>query len=64
MAVTCIADEAKRRLRTSAWSPVEAWHPVYRLLDFNGDGTVDIVPESYTKERSNVVAWLTDGTGH
>ena len=36
----------------------------YQLLDFNGDGTVDIVPESYAREPSNVVAWLNDGTGH
>ena len=36
----------------------------HRLIDFNHDGTVDIVPQSYPDEGSNVVAWLNDGTGH
>lgn len=57
-------DETRRRLGNSAWSPHETWHPGYRFLDFNGDGTVDIVPEGFSSEPSNVLAWLNDGTGH
>lgn len=36
----------------------------YRFLDFNGDGTVDIVPQGYSNADPNVIAWLNDGTGH
>ena len=57
-------DETQRRLGDSAWSPTEGWHVEHRLIDFNHDGTVDIVPQSYSYEGSNVVAWLNDGTGH
>ena len=57
-------DETQRRLGNSAWSPTEGWHGGHRLMDFNHDGTVDIVPKSYPDEGSNVVAWLNDGTGH
>ena len=33
------------------------------MADFDGDGTVDIVPQLYGV-GSNVMAWLNDGTGH
>ena len=36
----------------------------HRFFDFNHDGAVDIVPQFYHPEGSNVVAWLNDGTGH
>ena len=57
-------DETTRRLRTSAWSPTEQWHWRYRFLDFNGDGTLDLVPERYVTHLGNVLTWLNDGTGH
>ena len=34
------------------------------FLDFNGDGTTDIVPQRYDTEGGNVLAWLNDGSGH
>ena len=58
-------DETPRRLGTSAWSPGEGWHGGHRFFDFNGDGTVDIVPEDFNVDHgTNVLAWLNDGTGH
>ena len=61
-------DETSRRIGPSAWSPDEGWHVEHKFLDFNGDGTIDIVPNEYHPERpsggSNVLAWLNDGTGH
>lgn len=57
-------DETSRRLGDSAWSLNEPWHLEYRFLDFNRDGTIDIVPQQYAAEEPNVVAWLNDGTGH
>ena len=57
-------DETRRRLGNSAWSPTEQWHWRYRLLDFNGDGTLDLVPERNVTYQGNVLAWLNDGTGH
>ena len=61
------ADETNRRLGSSAWSPEESWHGGgHHFFDFNGDGTVDIVPQDYDVDygRTNVLAWLNDGTGH
>ena len=58
------SDETQRRLGDSAWSLTEAWHVEHRFFDFNHDGAVDIVPQFYRPEGSNVVAWLNDGTGH
>ena len=55
-------DETRRRIGESAWSLAEGWHVEHRFLDFNGDGTEDIVPDRY--DNTNVVAWLNDGTGH
>ena len=57
-------DQTRRRLGVSAWSPDELWHLEHRLLDFNGDGTVDIVPQMTSENPGNVLAWLNDGTGH
>ena len=56
-------DETRRRLGSSAWSPAEGAHTEHRVFDFNGDGTLDIVPQRFA-EGSNVLAWLNDGTGH
>lgn len=58
------SDETQRRLGDSAWSLTEGWHVEHRFFDFNHDGEVDIVPQFYRPEGSNVVAWLNDGTGH
>ena len=58
------SDETQRRLGDSAWSYTEGWHVEHRFFDFNHDGEVDIVPQFYSTEESNVVAWLNDGTGH
>ena len=57
-------DQTRRRLGRSAWSPHEVWHPEHRFLDFNGDATLDIVPQNYAYDNGNVLAWLNDGTGH
>ena len=57
-------DETRRRLGDTAWSLKEAWHQEHRFFDFNHDGTVDIVPQYYDRDDSNVMAWLNDGTGH
>ena len=57
-------DETDRRLGDSAWSADEPWPVEYRFLDFNQDGTIDIVPQLYPASVPNVVAWLNDGTGH
>lgn len=57
-------DQTQRRLGRSAWSPHEEWHVEHRFLDFNGDGTLDIVPQQYAYVNGNVLAWLNDGTGH
>lgn len=58
-------DETRRRLGLSAWSPREGWHFEHRFFDFNGDGTVDIVPQYFdVVHGANVLAWLNDGTGH
>ena len=62
-----IADSAMKHSvvsETPAWSLTEAWHVEHRFFDFNHDGAVDIVPQFYRPEGSNVVAWLNDGTGH
>ncbi len=56
------ADETPRRLGPSAWSTEEGWQPGHLFFDFNGDGTVDIVPQDAAEP--NVLAWLNDGTGH
>ena len=58
-------DETRRRLGSSAWSEsVESWHLGHRFFDFNGDGTVDIVPQVFdVDDGENVLAWLNDGTG-
>ena len=58
------SDETQRRLGDSAWSFTEGWHMEHRFFDFNHDGEVDIVPQFYSTEGSNVIAWLNDGTGH
>ncbi len=57
-------DQTQRRIGRSAWSPHEDWHVEHRFLDFNGDGTLDIVPQEYAYDNGNVLAWLNDGTGH
>ena len=57
-------DGTTRLLGDSAWSFTEGWHPEHRIFDFNHDGDVDIVPQGYSAEGSNVLAWLNDGTGH
>ena len=57
-------DETRRRVGHSAWSQTEAWHATHVFLDFNGDGTMDIVPQRYTTDGDNVLAWLNDGSGH
>ncbi len=58
-------DETARRLGPSAWSAGEGWHWQHRFFDFNGDGTVDIVPQDFDVDHGmNVLAWLNDGTGH
>ena len=58
-------DETRQRLGASARA-AEAWHYEHVFFDFNGDGTVDIVPQQYWdgENRANVLAWLNDGTGH
>ena len=55
-------DQTRRRLRRSAWSPHEVWHPEHRFLDFNGDGTLAIGPQTCAYDNGNVPAWLNDGT--
>ena len=57
-------DQTRRRIGHSAWSPSESWHPEVVFLDFNGDGTEDIVPQGYSTAGDNVLAWLNDGSGH
>ena len=57
-------DQTRRRIGHSAWSPTEEWHNEVVFLDFNGDGTEDIVPQGYSPNGDNVLAWLNDGTGH
>ena len=58
-------DETRRRIGESAWSLAEAWHGGHRFVDFNGDGTEDIVPDRYNPNSgANILAWLNDGTGH
>ena len=57
-------DETRRRVGHSAWSPTESWHETHVFLDFNGDGTLDIVPQRYDTDGDNVLAWLNDGSGH
>ena len=58
-------DETPRRLGQSAWSAGEGWHWQHLFFDFNGDGTVDIVPQDFDVDHgTNVLAWLNDGTGH
>ena len=55
-------DETRRRLGQSAWSAGEGWHVEHRFFDFNGDGTVDIVPQGFDVDHgANVLAWLNDG---
>ncbi len=57
-------DETINRLGPSAWSAGEGAPVEHRLLDFNGDGTVDIVPQRFdVVDGANVLAWLSDGTG-
>ena len=55
-------DQTRRRLGISAWSPDGLFHVRHRFVDFNRDGTLDIVPELY--DIPNILAWLNDGTGH
>ena len=57
-------DETRRRVGHSAWSETETWHETLVFLDFNGDGTLDIVPQRYSTDGDNVLAWLNDGSGH
>ena len=57
-------DQTQRRIGHSAWSPTETWHTEVVFVDFNGDGTEDIVPQGYSPNGENVLAWLNDGTGH
>ena len=57
-------DQTRRRIGHSAWSSTEEWHDGAVFLDFNGDGTEDIVPQGYAPNADNVLAWLNDGTGH
>jgi Ca2+-binding RTX toxin-like protein len=56
------ADETLKRLGGSAHTGPDQWTAVYRFFDFNGDGTIDILP-SYPSNSLNL-AWLNDGTGH
>ena len=56
--------QTQRRIGHSAWSPTEDWRNQVVFLDFNGDGTEDIVPQGYSPNAPNVLAWLNDGTGH
>ena len=56
-------DETSSRLGRSAWAAGEPWHVEHRFFDFNGDGTIDIVPHLLLDVRENVLAWLNDGTG-
>ncbi len=57
-------DETSSRLGATAWALGEGWHVGHRFFDFNGDGTVDIVPHRYDVfNGANVLAWLNDGTG-
>lgn len=57
-------DQTERRLGDTFWSATQDWHGGHRFFDFNGDGIPDIVPEGYSSEGDNVMAWLNDGTGH
>ena len=57
-------DQTQRRIGPSAWSPAETWHNGVVFLDFNGDGTEDIVPQGYAPNAPNMLAWLNDGSGH
>ena len=57
-------DETRRRAGHSAWSTTEEWHTEVVFVDFNADGTEDIVPQRYNPNADNVLAWLNDGTGH
>ncbi|MDE0359789.1 MAG: FG-GAP-like repeat-containing protein [Rhodospirillaceae bacterium] len=57
-------DQTERRLGDTYWSPTEGWHGGHLFFDFNADGAPDIVPEYYSSEGDNVMAWLNDGTGH
>lgn len=57
-------DETRRRAGHSAWSTTEEWHTEVVFVDFNADGTEDIVPQRYNPNGDNVLAWLNDGTGH
>ena len=57
-------DETRRRAGHSAWSTTEEWHNEVVFVDFNADGTEDIVPQRYNPNAANVLAWLNDGTGH
>jgi len=45
-------------------SPDESGHLQYRFLDFNGDGTLNIVPQMTDENPSNLLARLNDGTRH
>ena len=60
-------DETRRRFGQSAWLAGEGWHVEHRFFDFNGDGTVDILPQGVSVNqgaRANVLAWLNEGTGY
>ena len=57
-------DQTHRRFGHSAWSLTEEWHDGIIFLDFNGDGTEDIVPQRYNPHGDNILAWLNGGTGH
>jgi len=57
-------DQTQRRLGETAFSAEESWQLHIREFDFNGDGTLDLVPEGYQVGSGNILAWLNDGTGH
>ena len=57
-------DQTQRRLGDTAYSAEESWQLHIREFDFNGDGTLDLVPEGYQVGSGNILAWLNDGTGH
>ncbi len=58
------SDQTRRRMGDSAYSLDQGWQVGYRLFDFNGDGTIDIVPQFYDPANNGIIAWLNDGTGH
>ena len=45
-------DRTQRRIGPSVWWHIEAWHNEVVFLDFNGDGTEDIVPQPHAQARA------------